>query len=124
MKFPLRLATVAALAVIALTGCQTIAEIFPSIKNKVAALESSYTSAAALESAYLDPKVPYCTGTGVKICKTRSGVAQVVSADNSAYLAIKAARAAEDDSTYQAALAAMTTFTNITNTLPTKTASP
>lgn len=118
MKFPIRLATVATLALIALAGCSTISDMFPSVQNKVAALESAYTSAAALEMAYLDPRVPYCTGTGVKLCKTRSTVTQLTAADNAAYLAIKAARAAEDDTTYGAALAAINTFQAVTNGLP------
>lgn len=118
MKFPVRLAAVATIALIALAGCSTISDIFPSVNNKVAALESAYTSAAALEQAYLDPRVPYCTGTGVKLCKTRAVVTQLNASDNAAYLAIKAARSAEDDTTYGAALAAVNTFQSITNTLP------
>lgn len=106
----------------ALSGCSTISDIFPSVNNKVAALESAYTSAAALEMAYLDPKVPYCTGTGLKLCKTRAVVASLASADNAAYLSIKAARAAEDQTTYTAALAAINTFQSITNGLPTNAA--
>lgn len=121
MKFPIRLATVAVLAVIALTGCSTISDMFPSVNNKVAALESTYTGAAAFEMAYLDPRVPYCTGTGVKICKTRAGVSSLTAADNAAYLAIKSARAVEDETTYEAALAAVNTFQALTNDLPTAT---
>lgn len=119
MKFPFRLTAVAFCAVLALSGCSTISQIFPSVKNKVAGLESAYTGAAGFEMAYLDPKVPYCNGTGIKICKTRSGVQQVLAADNTAYLAIKAAREVEDESTFVAAQSALNAFQAITDSLPT-----
>lgn len=119
MKFPIRLTAVALCAILALTGCESISSMFPSVKNKVAGLESGYTAAAGLEMAYLDPKVPYCNGVGIKLCKTRSGIQQVMAADNTAYLAIKAARTAEDESTFLAAQSALTAFQAITDGLPT-----
>lgn len=121
MKFPVRLTVLAACVALALTGCSTISDMFPSVNNKVAALESGYTAAVALEMAYLDPRVSYCTGTGVKLCKTRAIVSTLTSADNATYLAIKAARAAENDITYTAALSALNTFQAVTNTLPSAT---
>jgi hypothetical protein len=104
---------------VALSGCSTISDMFPSVKNKVAALESAYTSAAGFESAYLDPKVPFCTGNGVKLCKTKSTVIQVLAADTTAYLAIKAARGAEDENAYQAAMSAERAFEAVVSKLPT-----
>lgn len=119
--FPYHLAIVGACALMALGGCSVLSDIFPSMANKVAALESGYTATAGLEAAYLDPKVPFCNGNGIKICKTVSGVQSVLAADNTAFLAIKAARTAEDETTYTAAQSALTAFQGVTNGLPTTT---
>lgn len=105
-------------AVIVLGGCSMLSDIFPSMQNRVAALESAYTGAEHIAVAYV--RLPTCTGSGLTLCKKSSVVIQIASADNAAYLAIKATRAAENETTFSAAQSAVDTFSGITSSLKTQ----
>lgn len=116
MKFPVRLATVAVLAVIALAGCSTIDSVFNPSPNVVATLEASLAAADQVALQYVS--LPSCaTASHPKLCRDPLITKNIGKAAQVAYTAVKAAEANETASTVQAAQNTISAYQSITGAL-------
>lgn len=116
MKFPIRLLTVATIALIALTGCSTVDAIFTPSPNVVATLEASLAAADNIALQYVS--LPSCATTShPKICRDPAITKNIGSAAKAAYTTVKAAEANETSSTVAAAQNAIAAYQAITNAL-------
>lgn len=116
MKFPVRLATVAVLAALALAGCSTIDSILSPNPNVVATMEASLAAADNIALQYVS--LPSCaTASHPKICRDPAITKNIGTAAQAAYTAVKAAEANETAGTVASAQNAITAYQAITNAL-------
>lgn len=106
------------IALVSLTACSTIAELYTNVPDEVAKLQYSYATAehVALIYATLDS----CLKTSKPICRDPVTTKKIKAADNAAFTAIEAAYKAQDQTTLGAAQTAVNAFTTITSSLKIK----
>lgn len=103
------------LSLLALAGCSTISEIYTDIPKEVAVAES--TLAAAEHTALIYVNFPVCGKTSAILCRTPDMTKKIGDLDNKAYNAVMLARKLEDQTSLQAALTALKSFTSVTDNL-------
>lgn len=106
------------LALLGITSCSTISEMYTNVPDEVAKLQ--YTYATAEHVALVYASLPSCVKTTLTLCRSPSITKSLKTADNAAFTAIEAAYKAQDQITLSAAKTAIDAFTEITDTLPTR----
>lgn len=100
---------------ISLSGCSTISENAPSIKNQVALAQETFITAESLADFY--KSWPLCGKPGSPAkpaCADIKNIIMLGGYREHAFAALKAARVAEDQTTLAAAITAVNAFRDVT----------
>lgn len=97
--------------VLSLAACSTISELFPSVPNKIASLESTLAAAETAADAYVT--LPRCGTPNIVLCSNPAVIKRIKDADNVAWTAIKAAVRTENQTELGAAQTAVQAFKDI-----------
>lgn len=104
------------IALLVLGACSTIKDLYTDLPKQVAEAQASL--AAAEHTALIYAALPVCGKTSATLCRDPSITAKIGAADTVAFNAVEAAYKAEDETTLQAAMTALSLLTSITNSLP------
>lgn len=106
---------IALIALLTLSGCETVQEIFPDVPKQVAVLEASL--AAADHTALIYVTLPVCGKTTAVLCRTPDITVKMGAAEQAAYVAVNAARQAETQDSVTAASTAVGALKSMTDSL-------